>query len=86
VLDQPRLMLHLHNHALGPNHIAGEGWRNYPRGSARRKPLESSPLVRSLEGPRHRRLVLPQSSSNSRFTAGASGFLNFRQWRERQET
>ena len=28
---------------------------------------------------RHRRLSLPQSSSASRFTAGAAGFLNFNQ-------
>jgi hypothetical protein len=36
--------------------------------------------------PRHRRRGFPQSSSNSRFTAGASGFLNLSQSRERPET
>jgi hypothetical protein len=33
----------------------------------------------------HHHFFLPQSSSASRFTAGAAGFLNFSQWRERPE-
>jgi hypothetical protein len=67
----------------GPNSHKGVGWRNIPPGVCPPKALESSPPARSLDGPRHRRLVLPQSSSNSRLTAGASGFLNFSQSRDR---
>jgi hypothetical protein len=56
-----------------------------PPGVAHEPPWGSGGLrVRSK--PRHRRRVFPQSSSNSRFTAGASGFLNLSQSRERPET
>jgi hypothetical protein len=45
-----------------------------------------NPLEFQFDAGSHHRLVFPQSSSASRFTAGAAGFLNLSQSRERPET